>query len=185
MHQLIWIIPIAIVLAVISPLLEARRRSAPPVRAKQFMTDRETKFWRMLRVAADPLHVAPQVALGALLTTEQGIVPKLARQTRNRFSQKIVDFVLVDETGSVRLIVELDDRTHVPAKDEARDAMTRRAGYVTVRVNGVVARDPALLKARVDEALGLPPSWSPPTFDPARLPAAAQGTSARANGPRA
>ncbi len=181
MHQVGWIVLVICGLAVLAMALGRRERKGLPIRAKPLMTDRETQFWRLLRDAAEPLHVAPQVALAALITTERGLDRSDGQQARNRFSQKIVDFVLVDDDGAARLIVELDDRTHLAAKDAARDAMTRRAGYQTLRVNGVAARDIHLLKAALDEALGRPPRWTPPAFNPAVSPHRARNRSARPN----
>ncbi len=157
----------------------------PPIKRKLLMTDREVKFWRLLRHAAASHHVAPQVAMGALITHTPWSGIRSLYAVRSRFDRKIVDFVLVDDAGKVRLLVELDDRTHDVAKDAARDAMTARAGYRTLRVNGVVARDPYLLKAAVDGALGLEPVWSPPVFNPVGEPRAPRGRSARPSSPPA
>lgn len=97
MHGIGALIVIVIVAAVFMPLLEGKRstkrlaqrrpaaghevispRLSRPasghhilrVRAKPLMTDYEIIFWRRLLFAARPLHVAPQVAMGALLTVE-------------------------------------------------------------------------------------------------------------------
>lgn len=54
---------------------------------------------------------------------------------RNRFSQKIVDFVIEDRaTGGILALVELDDRSHDALRDRQRDAMTASAGYRTIRL---------------------------------------------------
>ncbi|PNB46461.1 hypothetical protein C1X73_34580, partial [Pseudomonas sp. FW305-130] len=54
---------------------------------------------------------------------------------RNAFSQKIVDFVIFDQTtGKIVALVEHDDRTHDAQKDRKRDAMTAHAGYQTIRI---------------------------------------------------
>ena len=150
--------------------------------AKPLMTQREIAFWHLLRVAADPLHVAPQVAMGALLRAAGG---ERQRATRNRFDRKIVDFVLLDDDGGVRLLIELDDRTHHAGRDAIRDKMVSSAGYKPLRVNGATARDLHLLKAKVDEELGISMSWSPPSFSPATSPHRARNMSARPSTPRA
>ena len=54
-------------------------------------------------------------------------------QQRMQFAMKIVDYVVCRPDMSVVAIIELDDRTHDPAKDRKRDAITRAAGYTTIR----------------------------------------------------
>lgn len=53
---------------------------------------------------------------------------------RGRFAQKIVDYVAQRrDDGAVVAVIELDDRTHNPAKDAERDAMLASAGYRIIR----------------------------------------------------
>lgn len=85
-----------------------------------------------------------------------------------RPDRRIVDFVLVDDDGTVRLLVELDDRLHNRRRDAARDRDTAAAGYRTLRVEGVIGRDAALLTAAIDDALGRPRRWMPPALQPSR-----------------
>ncbi len=169
-------------LAVVGIALQGASARLPKVAAKAIMTDNELRFWALLRVASAPLHVAPQVAMGALLKVAGG-EQRGRTGARNSFAQKMVDFVLLDDGGQVRLLVELDDRMHNTAKDKARDAMTASAGYTTLRVQGANARDLHLLKAAIDERLGNPPSRSPPVFNPAGAPRRQRGTSALLNIP--
>ena len=142
-----------------SPQITGGHRGSS-ITLRALLTEREVVFWHLLRRTAAPLHVMPQVAMGALLRTD-------SRTTRNRFDRKIVDFVLLDDAGCVRLLIELDDRMHDAGRDAERDAMTAQAGYRTLRINGVAARDLHMLTAAVDDALGCAPRWSPPEFSPA------------------
>jgi hypothetical protein len=105
-----------------------------------FMTKSELEFWRLLVPAAAPLHVGPQVAMGALLKVVGGLGKSESTVARNRFDRKRVDFVLFDDAGGVQLIVELDDSTHRAAKDGPRDEMTESAGYKTLRLRKSDAR---------------------------------------------
>ena len=180
-----FLLVVIIVGGVLLPLLQSGGGGVPRVRSRPLMTDREVSFWRLLRQAADPLHIAPQVAMGALLRADVLAGQAKARSIRNRFDRKIVDFVLVDDAGRVVLLVELDDRLHDTARDVARDRMTARAGYVTLRINGVTARDPALLRAAIDAALGQKSVWIPPVFNPATSPRLPRDRSARPSNPRA
>lgn len=95
---------------------------------KPLLTDNEQEFFQRLKEAARAarLEVYPQVAMGALMVAK-------GKQSRFAFAQKIVDFVLVDDKGKVLALIELDDRMHDRKRDRARDAMTKEAGYKTLR----------------------------------------------------
>lgn len=105
------------------------------VRAKSLMTGNEREFCGRLRRALGPRYdVVPQVAMGALIDVA---LPRTHPQfwpTVERFSRKIVDFV-VCERGSMRVVavVELDDRTHDAERDRQRDALMLEAGIRTLR----------------------------------------------------
>ena len=67
--------------------------------------------------------------------------------TRGRFSQKMIDYLLEDRTsGRIIALVELDDRTHNAARDAKRDAITRAAGYLTIRLPAT--RRPSAISVR-------------------------------------
>lgn len=98
--------------------------------------DRERE--RILRApsgGALPDHeIFAQVAMGALLKPIGTRDRSDYYATRGRFAQKIVDFVVCDRaTLNPIAIVELDDRTHRPDKDAARDEMLIEAGYRVLR----------------------------------------------------
>ena len=135
--------------ALVALLLVAiiRRRGEPrlPVIARPVMTKAEIAFFRHLVRAADAIggvDVFPQVSMGAIMEVERGNDRSVQLSVRNRFDRKIVDFLVVDADTRVKLIVELDDRTHDAAKDRERDAITASAGYRTLRIRGAAARDP-------------------------------------------
>lgn len=113
-----------------------KAKSGPPAPvAKEFMTQREKAMLEALEHVLPMYRIHAQVAMGALLAVPQQFGRKSSPADRNRFSQKIVDFVVVDPTaGKVVVLVELDDRSHTPAKDRERDAMTAKAGYKTIRI---------------------------------------------------
>jgi len=105
------------------------------ITAEPLMTDIERQTIVYLELTVPHCRVHAQVSMGALLRPIKGLSQKNSAKTRNRFSQKIVDYVLEDrETGEVVAIVELDDRTHDKTKDRERDAMTKAAGYLTIRL---------------------------------------------------
>lgn len=102
--------------------------------AKPLLTDNELEFYGRLLDALPRDAIFVQVAMGALMA------PKAAQHTdhfwrmRSKFAQKFVDFVICEpSTLAVIAIIELDDRTHDPVKDIARDAMLASAGYTVLR----------------------------------------------------
>lgn len=129
-----WIIGFFVVILILSALLDLPSLSSARVKKRDFMTKIELAFWRSLVPAAHPLHVAPQVSLGALMMVAGGANKSESTSLRNRFDRGRADFVLFDDDGKVQLIVELDDRTHVAKHDAARDKRTRSAGYCTLRL---------------------------------------------------
>jgi hypothetical protein len=147
------LILIFLMLAIALVALAARGKSSVLVQSRPLMTASEIAFWRLLITAVAPLHVAPQVAMGALLDARKGLDRSTLQGARNSFQSKIVDFAIVDDAGVVRLLVELDDRTHSAEKDAKRDAMTSAAGYRTMRVRGQAARDIEQLSRMVSIAL--------------------------------
>ncbi|GGD99746.1 hypothetical protein GCM10011529_02350 [Polymorphobacter glacialis] len=146
-------IVVVVVLVILSAAVGKNRDWMKTIRAKPMMTPREVAFFNLLKGVAAPLHVCPQVAMGAILAVAKGGEGKQRHATRNRFAQKMIDFVLIDDSGAVRLIIELDDRTHGAAKDASRDAMTARGGYQTLRVRGGDARTAQALRARISESV--------------------------------
>lgn len=105
--------------------------------AKPFMTKREQAMLLAIEQILPMYRVHAQVSMGALLAAPKRSGQRFNPADRNAFSQKIVDFVIVDPTmGKVIALVELDDRSHHAAKDRKRDAMTAGAGYKTIRIPG-------------------------------------------------
>lgn len=118
-------------------LIAFGHKPVPPVERRALMTQAELRFWHILEKAVPEARVMSQVAMGALLKPVPGLDQREHMTTRARFSQKIVDFVIVDPRhGSVLGVVELDDGSHASKRqaDQARDAMLARAGYTILRV---------------------------------------------------
>ena len=138
--------PLLVLLAIVAlagaGLLLTGGRGGPAAFArKRFLTGNEREFLGRLERALPEMRVHAQVAMGAT---------RRHWQARGRFSQKICDFVLEDRrTGEVFAIVELDDRTHDPAKDKLRDAMLRQAGYRTIRWNSRAKPERERIRAEV------------------------------------
>ena len=135
-HRIIFI---AIALCAIVGLLKLLARGGVRrhrIERKRLLTPTEVRFWRLL-VAAVPDHaVFSQVAMGAMLKPVSGLSRSDWWSNYGRYSQKIVDFVVVDlQTAEVAAVVELDDRSHNADNDAARDALMACGGYDVVRIS--------------------------------------------------
>lgn len=142
-----------IVVATLIARYGLRHRWHARIERKRLMTAAEVRFWHVL-IRAFPDHgVFAQVSAGALLRPVSGLARRDWWATYGRFSQMIVDFVVVDaRSGVVLAIVELDDRSHSAAKDAARDAMFARCGYTVLRCH---SRDSAdAVRQRFDALTG-------------------------------
>lgn len=129
----VWIgIALAVALAVLTALTRA---AGPKFKSKPLLTKNEQEFYARLRAALTADHaIFPQVALRAI------VGPASAPQSRGFWRElaligsKHCDFLIVDQASlAVVAIVELDDNSHDPKKDAARDRMTAAAGYKTLR----------------------------------------------------
>jgi hypothetical protein len=148
----VWLAAFAAV--ALCALLLRRGPRTPAVEARPFLTGNEREFLGRLERALPEARIHAQVAMGALLRPTHR--PKgrkgeaRQRAVRARFDRKICDYVVEDRrTGAVIAVVELDDRTHVAARDRARDAMMARAGYRTVRWDSRAKPDAAGIRARI------------------------------------
>lgn len=120
------------------------------VRAKTFMTPPERRMADLLERSLPGFRIHAQVAMGAILDACAHVKGADRLRIRGRFSQKIVDFVVESRaTGEIIALVELDDRTHVPARDQQRDAMTSEAGYRTVRFHRDSWPSTALVRSQI------------------------------------
>jgi len=105
-------------------------KSKSDYKTKQLMSDNEREFFRRLVLALPNHFVFPQVGMSSIL--DANIDEKNKRKhasVRNTFSQKVVDYVICDQSLDVVAIVELDDKTHDPKKDKRRDEMLKQGGY--------------------------------------------------------
>ncbi|WP_368040040.1 DUF2726 domain-containing protein [Sphingomonas bacterium] len=127
---------IVVVMTLAIMLQGAGLRLGPPRPvAKRFLTKREQAMLATLERVLPQCRIHAQVAMGALLTAPDSPFRRRRLSDRNAFSQKIVDFVAQDRTnGAIVALIEVDDWSHVLSRDMARDAMTFRAGYQTVRI---------------------------------------------------
>ena len=129
------LLPAALVVVIVLAAIDKAIPRTPRVRAKALLTERERATRGIIERILPHARVHVQVSMGALLQPKGGFGRKEAMRTRNRFSQKIVDFVIEDRvSGAIVALIELDDRTHDAFRDRNPDAMTASAGYSTIRL---------------------------------------------------
>ena len=128
----------AVALLLSAPAVVLFFRSRKPwlsrVRRKPLLTANEAEFFHRLQRALPGFHVFPQVSFGAFLTDDGKLSRKAQWAVRAKFDRKIADFVIC-ESGTLKIVavVELDDRMHDAKADRQRDAITKAAGYQTIR----------------------------------------------------
>lgn len=106
-----------------------------PIYAKRLMTEHEKTMFTQLK-GLPGCHIFCQVSLGAILRTKSW-------KTRNKFSQKIADFVVTDQNLNILAVIELDDKSHdnKQEQDNARDNMLKAAGYKVLRYRTVPSQE--------------------------------------------
>jgi len=109
--------------------------------SKKFITETETKFFRVLDEAVgDSGHILCQVALNQLLYVPGTEKSNPGRNVwRNKLDRRSVDFVVCDPVTLRPLVaLELDDRSHEQPKRQKRDREVEtsfeKAGFKLVRV---------------------------------------------------
>lgn len=114
--------------------LNARQRYRG-IEGKPLLTAAEVRALTQMESLLPEFRILAQVSMGALLKTKKNVDPKDKMRLRGYYSQKIVDFVLLDRaTNKVVAIVELDDYSHDSKKDKIRDILTSMGGYKTIRL---------------------------------------------------
>ena len=125
-----------------------------PVVPRRLMTPRERDVLLLIEAAVPHCRVHAQVAMGGLIDCRKGLTSKQRTSVRNRFDRKRIDFVLEERSsGDVLALVELDDRTHNKLKDQARDEITRAAGYRTIRLHAGKRLDQASVRDAIQADL--------------------------------
>ena len=160
---------IIIVIAVVTCLLAAKmfgrgELSQLKVRPRPLMTAPERRVCALIEKALPRARIHAQVSMGALMNPAKGLRKSDWWTTFNKFSPKRVDFVVEDPTtGRIILLIELDDRSHDGRMDRDRDALTRHAGYTTLRLPAGERHTARSVSNRIDHALGaqLPPMPKP------------------------
>jgi len=114
------------------------------------MTANELDFFYRLVNANEGGYVFPQVAMSALISPASK-----NRKNRisafNKISRKRVDYAIYTNKLELLCIVELDDRTHNPARDVQRDAMFSSAGIHTIRWHSKKKPDVTTIREKFDQ----------------------------------
>jgi hypothetical protein len=122
-----------ILILVSMALLKFRKPWLTRLQRKSLLTANEAEFFHRLQRALPGYHVFPQVAFAALMTDDGKLSAKARWSIRAKFDRKIADYVICDRMLRVVALIELDDRTHNASADRQRDAITKAAGYRTLR----------------------------------------------------
>lgn len=125
---------LCVLLALIALIFRSNAHWLSHIQRKALLTPNEIHFFYRLQRALPAYHVFPQVCFAAFLTDDGKLSCNARWSLRGRFDRKIADFVIC-ERGSMKIValVELDDSTHVASADRQRDAITKAAGYQTIR----------------------------------------------------
>ena len=115
-------------------LFRSRKPWMSRLRCKPLLTANEAEFFRRLQRALPAFHVFPQVSFAAFMTDDGQLSKNAKWAVRAKFDRKIADFVIC-ERGTLKIVavIELDDRMHDAKADRQRDAITKAAGYQTIR----------------------------------------------------
>ena len=149
-HRIIFVVVAFAALVVFLKLLARGGIRRHRIERKRLLTPIEVRFWRLFVAAVPDYAVFSQVAMGAMLKPVSGLSHSDWWSNRGRYSQKIVDFVVVDlQTAEVAAVVELDDRSHNAEKDVARGALMACGGYDVVRISVNDRFDARSLRARL------------------------------------
>ncbi len=138
---------VAVAVILLALVMLGRRREPPfRVRPRPLLTPNEIEFHQRLRTALPECQVLAQVSMGALIEPDVRGGSGHWLSIRGRFAQKVVDYVIVDQSMRVIALVELDDATHDRRRDLERDAITSLAGYTTLRYESRAKPDVASLR---------------------------------------
>jgi hypothetical protein len=134
----------------LAKLVDHIKAAAQPYAPKPLLTANELSFYHQLRRACPEHVILPQIGMGAIVRVKASEDRPQAMSVRNRFTSKLVDFVICDPSSmGVVCLVELDDRTHDAERDAKRDAITKAAGYATLRFRSRSKPDVPALRAAV------------------------------------
>lgn len=126
-----------LLLVLLVAALAVRRwwRSRVRLERRPLLTKAELDLLALLRSALPGHLIGCQVSMGALLQPRRGINRRAASLARNKISQKVVDFAVIDPaTGFVEAVIELDDSTHDARRDAARDRLLAQGRYRVIRI---------------------------------------------------
>jgi hypothetical protein len=126
----------ALLLAALAVFLWFRSRKPwlSRIRRKPLLTANEAEFFHRLQRALPGFHVFPQISFAAFLTYDGQLSKNAQWAVRAKFDRKIADFVVCERrTLKIVAVVELDDRMHDAKADRQRNAITKAAGYQTIR----------------------------------------------------
>lgn len=131
---LVVIFVAAMILAVLKKKGLSLQRADFRYKQTPVMTENEMKLFGRLIQELPNYYIFPQVSMGAILKPQSTNGQKEHLAAFRAISQKRIDYVICDQTLSIKCLLELDDTTHRQKRDDARDQITGTAGLKTIRV---------------------------------------------------
>ncbi|MGA6826828.1 DUF2726 domain-containing protein [Nitrospira sp. NS4] len=159
---LVWAVVVVLAVLAIRYLTDRLRRTVATsftqdnvaLDAKPVLTEAEARFFSSLETAVDGKYLVwPQLPLWTFIEARSSDAGAEAA-FKNRIDRKRVDFCLVDRrTRTVRMAIELDDRTHERMKTQRRDAFVegvlKEAGVPLIRIPAARAYDAQVIRRQL------------------------------------
>ena len=139
---------IVVVLAIVLLHKLSTRAKLGKYQRRNLMTENEREFFGRLLTALPEHLIFPQVAMTAIIEASSTDRDRAYRD-RLRIAQQRVDYLVCSHRGDIVVVIELDDKTHVPEKDHVRDKRLLQAGIRTIRFQSRNKPTHALIRAAV------------------------------------
>lgn len=140
----------------------ARRPELPLYRRAELLSPAERSFYGvLLQATGDQWRVFPKVRVADALTPEKGLSRSDWQRAFNAISARHFDFLLCDpDDCSVKLAVELDDKSHEKKQARKRDrqlaAACESAGLPLLRIKAARAYSVADIRDQIQASLARP-----------------------------
>lgn len=143
-----WYIWIIIGFAIIIGILYALKwldnklpNKLPYVLQGSLLTERELAFYKKLKPISDELQlvICPKVRLADIVKVHNA--GKEKQTYFNKIQSKHIDFVLCDSEMKIKLLIELDDRSHQQKNrqqsDTFKNELAKQVGVPIVRIKSI------------------------------------------------
>jgi len=168
LQLIVLLLGLLLVLGILAIVLaRLRKPTLPQYRRVSLLSPAERSFYGVLvQAAGDRWLVFPKVRVADALTPEKGLTRSDWQRAFNAISAKHFDFLLCDPGDcSVKLAVELDDKSHDKQQTRKRDrqvaAACESAGLPLLRIKVARAYPVADIRDQIQAAISRPDSADP------------------------